>query len=185
MMRFMFNEKKAAQAAAYLLRRKGGTLDKLVLLKTLYMADRRTLLEEGKPITGDRMVAMDHGPVLSVVLNLMNRTPGPGSMWARLIEPPDSDDDVRLKVGANSDTDELSRYELRVLDEELAKYGDMEPYALADHLHKICPEWRLPNGAVHDIEYVDLLRKNGKSEADIKGIEVEADLAHALAMLGQ
>jgi len=184
-MRFHFNEKKAAQAAAHLLKRKGGSLDKLVLLKTLYMADRRTLLEEGKLITGDRMVSMDHGPVLSVVLNLMNRTPGPGSMWAKLIDPPDSNDDVRLKADANPDTDELSRYELRVLDEELAKYGDMKPYNLADLLHKICPEWRLPHGAVADIEYVDILRKTGKSDAEIKSIEVEAELAYAQATLGQ
>lgn len=184
-MRFRFNEKKAAQAAAHLLRHKGGVLDKLVLLKTLYMADRRTLLEEGISITGDRMVAMDHGPVLSVVLNLMNKTPGPGSVWAKLIEPPDADDDVRLKADASPETDELSRYELRVLDEELAKYGDMKPYDLADLLHKICPEWRLPHGAVQDIEYVDLLRKNGKSDAEIKNIEVEAELAYAHATLGQ
>lgn len=185
LMRFRFNERKAAQAAAYLLQRKGGTLDKLVLLKTLYMADRRTLLEEGKPITGDRMVAMDHGPVLSVVLNLMNRTPGPGSMWAKLIEPPDADDDVRLKRGAKPDTDELSRYELRVLDDVLDKYSDMEPFDLVKLLHEICPEWRLPNGAVQDIDYVDLLRRNGKSESEIEDIEVEANLAYAHAMLGQ
>jgi len=184
-MRFWFNEKKAAQAAAHLLKSKGGRLDKLVLLKTLYMADRRTLLEEGKPITGDRMVSMDHGPVLSVVLNLMNRTPGPGSMWAKFIDPPDGNDVVRLKATANPDTDELSRYELRVLDEELVKFGDMAPYDLADHLHKICPEWRLPHGAVADIEYVDILRKIGKSDAEIKSIEVEAELAFAQAMLGQ
>ena len=183
-MRFWFNEKKAAQAAAHVLKRKGGTLDKLVLLKTLYMADRRTLLEQGKPITGDRMVAMDHGPVLSVVLNLMNKTPGPGSMWAKLIDPPDSNDDVLLKPGASPDTDELSRYELRILEEEADKYADMEPYPLADHLHKICPEWSLPHGAVHDIEYVDLLRKNGKTDEEIKNIEVDAELAYAHATLG-
>jgi uncharacterized phage-associated protein len=184
-MRFWFNEKKAAQAAAYLLKSKGGSLDKLILLKTLYMADRRTLLEHGQPITGDRMVAMDHGPVLSVVLNLMNRTPGPGSVWAKLIEPPDSEDDVRLRADANIETDELSRFELRVLGEELAKYGDMEPYDLADLLHKTCPEWRLPHGAVAGIEYVDILRKMGKSDAEIKAIEVEAELAYAHATLGQ
>lgn len=183
-MRFRFNEKKAAQAAAHLLKQKGGKLDKLVLMKTLYMADRRTLLEDGKPITGDRMLSMDHGPVLSVVLNLMNKTPGPGTTWARFIEPPDAQDLVLLKTGANPDFDELSRYEMRILDEELAEWGDYTGIALGEKLHEVCPEWRLPHGAVADIEYVDLLRKNGKTPAEIQSIEVEADLAYAQALLG-
>jgi uncharacterized phage-associated protein len=184
-MRFWFNEKKAAQAAAYLLKRKGGTMDKLVLLKTLYMADRRALLEDGTPITGDRMYAMDHGPVLSMVLNLMNKTPGPGSAWAKFIEPPDANDDVRLKAGATFDTDELSRYELRILTEELAKWGDYAPFALADELHKVCLEWQLPPGAVAPIDYVDLLRKNGKTDSEIDDIERDAELSYAHMTLGQ
>lgn len=183
-MKFAFNEKKAAQAAAHLLAYKGGTLDKLVLLKTLYMADRRALLEHGSLITGDRIVAMDHGLVLSEVFKLLKMAP-PSTWWGKFISPPDAGDDVRLKVGVSPDTDELSRYEVRVLEEEADKYAHMEPYPLVDHLHKICPEWRQPHTAVQDVEYADILRKNGKSDAEIKSIEFDAELAYAHATLGR
>jgi len=51
--RFAFDEKKAAQAAAYLLKLNGGTMDRRKLLMMLYMADRKMLVEHGRTITGD------------------------------------------------------------------------------------------------------------------------------------
>lgn len=36
----------------------------LRMLKLLYLADRESLKETGHTITGDRVVAMEHGPVL-------------------------------------------------------------------------------------------------------------------------
>jgi uncharacterized phage-associated protein len=56
--RFPFDERKAAQAAAYLLKKHDGRLNFMKLIKLLYLADRKSLLENGKPITGDRMLAM-------------------------------------------------------------------------------------------------------------------------------
>jgi hypothetical protein len=35
--------------------------------KLLYLADRESLKKTGRPITGDRVVAMEHGPVLRSV----------------------------------------------------------------------------------------------------------------------
>ena len=64
-MRFVFNEEKAAQAAAYLIRLHGGRINLMALLKLLYLADRQSLLATGQTITGDQRVSMPHGPVLS------------------------------------------------------------------------------------------------------------------------
>src|SRR5437899_2065419 len=109
-MRFAFNEKKATQAAAYLLVRHGNRMNKMVLLKLLYLADRASLVECGQPITGDRMVSMPHGTVLSMVLDRLNAGGlEQGSPWAETISPPEGYD-VRL-IGSPG-TDELSRYEL-------------------------------------------------------------------------
>ena len=44
----------------------------LQLVKLLYFVDREALLRRGAPVTGDRMVSMDHGPVLSTTLDLIN-----------------------------------------------------------------------------------------------------------------
>ena len=61
----LFNERKTAQAAAYLLHRAGGRLPLLKLVKLMYLAERLSLKTYGEPLTGDSLVSMDHGPVLS------------------------------------------------------------------------------------------------------------------------
>ena len=67
----MFNERKAAQAAAWFLRQQGGRMPHLKLVKLMYLADRQSLDEHGFPITGVLAVSMPHGPVLSMTLNVV------------------------------------------------------------------------------------------------------------------
>ena len=67
----MYNERRAAEAAAYLLYRAGGTLPVLKLMKLLYLAERLSLQRHGEPLTGDRLVSMPHGPVLSITYTLI------------------------------------------------------------------------------------------------------------------
>src|SRR5438552_2018304 len=74
-MRFHFNDRKTAQAAAYLLQLHGGSMEYMKLIKLLYLADRGVLLAIGQPITGDRLVSMKHGPVLSRVLDFITHGP--------------------------------------------------------------------------------------------------------------
>ena len=49
----LFNEKRAAQAAAFLLHRAGGRLPVLKLMKLMYLAERESLRLYGEPIIGD------------------------------------------------------------------------------------------------------------------------------------
>lgn len=53
--RFVFNERKAVQAAAYLLKLNGGRMGSTRLLTLMYLADREMLLRTGRTITGDEM----------------------------------------------------------------------------------------------------------------------------------
>src|SRR5207249_3792384 len=82
--RIRFNERKATQAAAHLLRLRGGSMSYLKLIKLLYLADREALLRWGRPISTDCYMAMDRGPVLSRVLDLATdgEDPGTPSIWA-------------------------------------------------------------------------------------------------------
>lgn len=50
-MRLILNKVKAAQAAAHLVCVHKGPLDTIVLLKLLYLADRKALVDSGYPIT--------------------------------------------------------------------------------------------------------------------------------------
>ena len=66
-MTFRFDFDKTLQAAGVLLSLDGDRMEQIRLLELLYIADRELLAETGRTITGDRAVAMRHGPVLSQV----------------------------------------------------------------------------------------------------------------------
>ena len=76
--RLPFNEKKATQAAAHLLKLRGGKMSYMKLIKLLYLADREAILAWGRPITTDGYASMDRGPVLSRVLDLATDGEDPG-----------------------------------------------------------------------------------------------------------
>ncbi|MGH7718763.1 MAG: hypothetical protein ACREON_07970 [Gemmatimonadaceae bacterium] len=46
-----YREDKTTQAAARLIEREGGEINVMKLVKLLYLAERRALLEWGRPIT--------------------------------------------------------------------------------------------------------------------------------------
>jgi hypothetical protein len=68
----LFDERKAAEAAAFMLFKAGGKLPLIKLVKLLYLAERLSLQRYGEPLTGDRLVAMPNGPVLSITYDHMN-----------------------------------------------------------------------------------------------------------------
>ena len=68
----VLNERKVSQMAAYFLYKRGGRMSHLKLMKLLYLADRESLRLYGLSMTGDCLVSMPHGPVLSMTLNLMD-----------------------------------------------------------------------------------------------------------------
>ncbi len=182
-MRFRFNEKKTVQAAAHLLMLSGGTLSYMVLIKLLFLADRRTLVEQGQPITGATMVSMKHGPVLSEVLDLINEGEKQGGPWADCISPPFAYE-VHLEVD-KPEVDELSRYEMRVLGEIHARFGGMDRWALVDWLHENIPEWKDPDGSVLPIRFADVLRAHDVPEQDIQKIRTDAEFLWAVGSLGR
>ena len=57
----------------------------LKLMKLMYLSARRSLADYGEPLTWGGLVSMDHGPVLSTTLNLMNGfIPGSGDWDSRI-----------------------------------------------------------------------------------------------------
>ena len=68
---FQFDVNKAVQVMAYLVDQIG-TMDKIKLIKLLYITDRKHFLVNGFPLTGDSQYAMPYGPVPSECLNELN-----------------------------------------------------------------------------------------------------------------
>lgn len=177
-MRFHFDDRKTAHAAAFLLSRAGGRMAHMQLIKLLYLADREMLLKHGMPITGDQMTAMRHGPVLSRVLDFI--TDGPtksASAWFDYVGP-SIDYVVALKPEAKTDPeqlDELSRFELRLLGDVFEKYGRMDRWDLVELLHKMLPEWSDPGSSAFKISPEQILRAESRSDEEIQRVKEDAD----------
>ena len=171
-MKMRFNEAKATQAAARLLRNRGGRMSYMKLIKLLYLADREALSRWGRPITTDRYVSMKHGPVLSGVLNLITEGEDPSfgqTVWAKHISEPEQFD-VILKEDSSGEL--LSEAEDELLDETSKNFGHMNRWKLVDLMHKL-PEWRDPDGSAFPIEYGEILRAQNKKPEEIRAIESE------------
>src|SRR5215471_19347986 len=144
-MRLRFNEAKATQAASRLLQLRGGRMSYMKLIKLLYLVDREALLRWGRPVTTDRYVSMDKGPVLSRTLDLINEGPEPGtrSVWTEFISTPQNHEVQLLK---EAPADELSRAEEALIEEIFAQHGNKTRWQLVDYVHGL-PEWEDPNGS--------------------------------------
>ena len=183
--RFRFNPEKATQAAARLLQLAGGRLNYMKLLKLLYLADRGALGKWGAPITGDRFVAMPHGPVLSKIYSQIASGPDPqegDEPWFKLI----AKDQYDVFLRADPPRDELSDREIQLLDATFDEFREMDQWQLRDYCHAELPEWSDPNGSSITIPYESVLAALGKTEDQVKEIAAEsAFMDFARDTLGQ
>lgn len=168
----LFSEKRTAQAAAFMLHRAGGRLPLLKLMKLLYLAERESLRVFGEPISGDKLVSMQHGPVLSKTLDMMNGWGGDAQDgWNAWIEDRSGYDlalrDPSMIRSPEQDLLELSDGDLDVLDSIWSKFGHMGKYELVEYTHSsACPEWEDPCGSSYPISSEKLLQAIGyKDEA--------------------
>ena len=178
-MQFVFNERKAGQAAAWLLRRHDGAMSYFSLIKLLYLADRRALIETGYPITGDHPVSMPHGPVLSRVYDLIKGADGVA--WREFVTPPDGWD---VRAAGCEEIGKLSEYETDILDEVDAKFGGLRWWELRNLTHAL-PEWQDPRGSSVEIDPAVVLRAEGVSEEDIKEFAAQAEAIRAFEAIFQ
>ena len=174
-----FREDRVTQAAARLLRLRGGRMAYLKLIKLLYFADRRALAELGRPISFDLFVSMPHGPVLSRTYDLVASEPDPTqpSYWHDHISAPDADYSVQLL--REPPNDQLSPAEESILDAVFARYGRLSRWQVRDESHAL-PEYRDPEGSSEPISIRDVLVHQGFSEEDAAAV-VDALTAEAVA----
>ncbi|QTN27474.1 SocA family protein [Rhodoferax sp. AJA081-3] len=185
-----FNERRTAQAAAFLLHRAGGRLPSIKLVKLLYLAERKSLEEYGVPISGDRLMSLRHGPVMSITLDHINgfipSSPGGWDTWVAdkanhfvALSDPSMIADPAVDLGALSESD------VEVLDQIWADFGKFERWALVEYTHTNLPEWRDPGDSNLPITYESLLANLGYDENQVKlmvqHFTEQAELSKAVA----
>jgi uncharacterized phage-associated protein len=118
---FIFDFEKARAAILYLATKNLPDFDKGKTCKLLFLADKRHLVQYGRPVTGDQYWALEHGPVPTQVLSLLDdleqntsssraRELSTGLDLDRRFENP------RFRARLEPDMSVLSRSDIGVLD---------------------------------------------------------------------
>lgn len=162
-MNFRFDFLKAMQAAGVLLEyERTRRMSYMRLLKLLYIADRESLLESGRPITGDHAAAMKRGPVLSRVYDLIRgRSPKAGE-WDQFVHT----DCYAVDLVRDPGRGQLSRFEVDKLLEVSDRYRNLDDWDLSEETHKL-EEWKkhyAGNNSSCPIPWEEVLTLGGKPE---------------------
>jgi uncharacterized phage-associated protein len=185
----MFTYRKVAQMAAVFASKQGGAINVLKLSKLLYLADRESMSRYGVPISFDNLVSMDHGPVLSRTLNLINGYVGGSgaAQWDEWMNDRENHDVSVRKSFTRKDLNELSDADLAVIDSVWAQFGRMDQWALSDYTHKNCAEWIDPKGSSLGIEETTVFTALGRSGPEAKklaqSIKVQRELDRVFSRL--
>lgn len=182
----LFDERKAAEAAAFLLFKAGGSLPLIKLVKLLYLAERRSLELYGEPLTGDRLVSMTHGPVLSMTYDhIQGALPSCEGGWESWVADR-AGHEVALRDESKIRSPEqdllrLSESDLEVLGDIWAQCGHWDRWKLVRYTHSdACPEWEDPDGSSRPITYETLFSKLGYSADQVETLVERINAQRAL-----
>lgn len=109
---------------------KSKSINRLKLMKLLWLSDRIHLNKFGRLILKDKYCALPNGPVPSSALNYSNYSQ----------EDFFDVSSFNIKAKADANHDFFSKSDLKVMDQVWEKFGSMSQFELKDFSHKF-PEW--------------------------------------------
>jgi uncharacterized phage-associated protein len=135
-MKFHVDKEKTVEALLYIVSRYR-EVGRFHALKTLYFADLWHLRKYGRPITGDRYIAMDHGPVPSYAYNaLKDEVPEPERLHvAQALSPGESGHHPTYVAHRKPDLRYFSKTDLQCLDEAFEHCRSLTFGAISDETH--------------------------------------------------
>lgn len=174
-----FNEKKAAQVAAFFLYRANGRMPILKLMKLMYLAERASYQEFGEPIIGDKLVSMDHGPVLSITYQHINgEIHSEEGGWATWVSGRDNYDvslqDPSCIRSPEQDLLELCDADIDVMNKTWEDFGHLTKWQIRDYTHEHCPEWQNPRGSMIPMDFQSFFKALNFNEDQARELEARA-----------
>jgi uncharacterized phage-associated protein len=136
-----FRSRKAAQASTLFLNKSSGRIDKLKLIKLLYMCERDSIRIRGRPIFYDEFYSLEHGPICSNALDAINGKLDV-SIWSEYLAKK-TDRDIYIVPKVNEyDLDELSTSDIDIITAVWGRLGGMTAREIRNWTHQNCPEYR-------------------------------------------
>jgi uncharacterized phage-associated protein len=187
---FEFDEQKLVQAIAYFAAKGVSDLTKMKVCKLLFFADKRHLLEHGRPIIGDHYACMEYGPVPSISLNEMDfavetdaevKSKHQG-LFNQILQVDRSGRYPRfeLKNDGLLNMSVFSQSDIETLDQVLADYGHIPAGRLSELTHEEecwkAANARRPHGSSVAMAYEDFFDEEHRPVLDLAlQQQVEAD----------
>jgi len=171
-----FDISKAAQAAAVILRsHPNDSMERLRLVKLLYIAHRKMLKRFGRPLFEANVVAMKHGPLHSEVYQAIATDGADEPEWSDYFEN-EGPQIVRLKNDPGASL--LSDAEVQTLNDAVEEMAGYNVWEVVDLTHRF-NEWErnYPNpreNTSRPIPLEDILEAVGMGDS---ASDVESDLA--------
>jgi uncharacterized phage-associated protein len=159
-----FDEIKSAQMAAYFAQQSAERLDKLKLIKLIYLSEREYLDRHSLPMTLDEFYSMKDGPIASAALNGLNGLLTQ-SLWDKWITR------IGNKIGSakkreRKQFDHLSEADISVMNAVWNQFGAMSTPEIWNYVHTKCPEYQSVQKGRLVIRYVDILKVLKKDHAE-------------------
>lgn len=153
--KFIFDETKATQAASYVLSLNGGRMNYMKLIKLLYLSDREAIMKWRNTITTDTYVSMPQGPVTSNIYDKIKLcTDDAGDEWSTYIR---NTGNYNVQLVKEPSYNLLSRRELRAMEEVNRKFVSFSEFDMVKYCHDELKEWHDPNGSSIYLAIEDIL----------------------------
>lgn len=174
----LFDIEKLVGFAAYIMKKLDvDSMKYIMLIKLMYLSDRKFVELYDSTISNDDFVSMPKGPVLSRLLNLIRNDSCENlqKTWNEYFST--SFNDIRMNENfAMEKINKLSRAEMKVIDDVVEKYGNWDRWALINEVMHKLPEWEDPNGSSRPISLRKMMLALGKSEDEINVAVEEIEL---------
>ncbi|MGR3984842.1 MAG: Panacea domain-containing protein [Gammaproteobacteria bacterium] len=163
----MFTCIKAAQVCAFFAMKAGNRINILKLMKLLYLCERESMRRFESPLIYDHFVSMDHGPVLSRTLDLLNGSSNDADcaeQWDEWVGRDQYDVKLQRKISEEM-LDRMSRADLEVMNAVWDEFGKKTEWELVAYTHAHCAEWKDPGHSSIPIRYEEVFHALGKSKS--------------------
>ena len=141
-MSFKFDIAKATEVACEFIRREGGVMNIMKMIKLVYALDRLSIQRRGIVVVGGTYFSLPNGPITSELLDLINS----GRLWGeeecRWEECISNRQNHEIGLrGPEVGTDHLAASELRLINEIYLELGGKDQWELRNWSHEKCEEW--------------------------------------------
>lgn len=180
-MNFRFDITKATEVACEFLKREGGTINIMKLIKLVYLLDRLSVARRGIPVVGGAYFSLPNGPITSELVDLVNS----GGLWG--VKECHWDDFIsdrenhQVKLVKEASRDHLSDSEMDLIAAIYHEHGTKDQWQLRDWCHEHCGEWSPLQEGRERIDLEKVAVNVGKSDDEVRRIREEAAETNLLA----